>query len=55
LNTGSDNLKKWRDRLAAEKAEKMAELEQYRVDAITVIRDGKEFTVVTIPDKYDWK
>lgn len=37
------------------KEEKKAELETLRKEAVTVTRDGQEFRVVTIPDKYTWR
>lgn len=44
----------WRARQAEEKRLKLLELEHYRSYATIEVRDGREFTVVKIPDRYDW-
>lgn len=48
-------LSTWRARQAEEKARRMAELERYRADAIPVAREGRVFSLVRIPDHYDFK
>lgn len=50
---GTNSLTSWRKRQAAEKRLKMLELEYYRLYATTEERDGREFVVVRIPDRYD--
>jgi hypothetical protein len=49
-----NGLSTWRKRVAEDKEKKMEELEELRQTATTVKRDGQEFLVVTIPDKYTW-
>ena len=45
----------WRARQAEERRLRMAELERYRADATTEVRDGRVYTLVRIPDRYEWK
>lgn len=47
-------LQGWRRRKAEEKALQVAELERLRQDAVTVVREGREFRLVRIPDRYGW-
>jgi hypothetical protein len=51
--SASCGLATWRARQAEEKRLKMLELEHYRQFAETVERDGREFVLVRIPDRYD--
>ena len=48
-------LARWRAKQAEEKRLKMEELAFYRMYATTEIRDGREFTLVRIPDRYEWR
>lgn len=50
-----NGLAAYRARQAEEKQRRLAELESYREHATTVERDGREFTLVRIPDKYDFE
>lgn len=45
----------WRARQAEKKRLRMLELAHYRAYATTEERDGRTFTVVRIPDSYDFK
>ena len=45
-------LARWRERQAEEKRLRMLELAFYRRYATTEVRDGREFRVVRIPDRY---
>lgn len=45
----------YRARMAEARRVQIAELDRLRETAVTIMRDGKEFKVVTIPDKYAWK
>lgn len=49
-----NGLANWRRRLAEDKKKQVAELDRLRENAVTVVKDGQEFRVVTIPDKYAW-
>ena len=49
----SSGLATWRARQAEEKRLRMLELEHYRQYAETVVRDGREFLLVRVPDRYD--
>ena len=49
----ANGLANWRRRVAEEKAAKMAELEEHRKRGVIVERDGREFLLVRIPDRYD--
>lgn len=49
-----NGLAAWRQSQAEERRLKLMELDHYRSYATTEIRDGQEFTVVKIPDRYDW-
>lgn len=49
-----NGLTRWRERQAIEKAWRLAELERYRAEATTEVREGREFRVVRIPDKYEF-
>ena len=51
----ASGLARWRAKQAEEKRLKMEELAFYRMYATTEIRDGREFTLVRIPDRYDWR
>lgn len=44
-----------RARQAAEKRERLSELDRYRAYATTEVRDGRIYKVVRIPDLYDFK
>jgi len=44
----------WRQRKAEERELRLLELEHYRSYATTEVRDGQEFTVLKIPDRYDF-
>lgn len=44
----------WRARQAEERRLKLLELDHYRSFATTEERDGRTFTVVRIPDRYDF-
>lgn len=48
-----NGLAEWRKRQAEERRLLLLELEHYRSYATTEERDGREFTVVRIPDRYD--
>lgn len=48
-----NGLTAWRVRQAEEKRLKLLELAMYREHAVTVERDGREFTLIRIPDGYD--
>ena len=48
----SSGLATWRARQAEEKRLRMLELEHYRQFAETVVRDGREFLLVRVPDRY---
>jgi hypothetical protein len=50
--TRGNGLANWRKKVAEDKERRMAELDILRQDAVTIVRDGRQFTVVTIPDKY---
>jgi hypothetical protein len=45
----------WRQRQAEERRLRLMELEHYRAYATTEIREGREFQVVRIPDRYTFK
>ncbi len=45
----------WRQRKAVDKKERMADLERLRENAETVLRDGREYRLLRIPDRYEWK
>jgi hypothetical protein len=49
-----NGLANWRKKQAEERERRIKELDILREDAVTIMRDGKEFVVVTIPDKYVW-
>jgi hypothetical protein len=49
-----NGLTAWRERQAEARRLRLLELEHYRSSATTEIRDGQEFTVVKIPDRYDF-
>lgn len=49
-----NGLVEWRRRQAEEKARKMADLAEHRKQATTEIRDGREFRVLHLPDRYDF-
>ena len=51
---GYNGLAEWRKRLAEEKQRKMEALAEHRKSATVEIRDGKEFRVVRLPDRYDF-
>lgn len=51
----ASGLARWRAKQAEEKRLVMEELAFYRQYATTELRDGKEYTVVKIPDRYSWK
>lgn len=48
-----NGLAAWRQRQADERRLRLLELEHYRSYATTEVRDGQEFTLVKIPDRYD--
>ena len=50
----ASGLKHFRQRKAEEKAARMAELAEYRKSATVVERDGREYVLVRIPDRYGW-
>lgn len=50
----SNGLSAWRERQAEERRQRLEELERYRAEATTEVRDGQEFKVVRIPDRYDF-
>lgn len=47
-------LKGWHHKKKVEKEAQVAELDKLREDAVTVVREGREFQLVTIPDRYWW-
>lgn len=49
-----NGLARWRQKQAEDKEERIKALDKLRESATTVTRDGQEFQVVTIPDKYVW-
>jgi hypothetical protein len=49
----SNGLAGYRARQAEEKRLRMLELEHYRAYATTEVRDGREWSVVRIPDGYE--
>ena len=49
-----NGLTAWRERQAEARRLRLMELEHYRSYATTEVRDGQEFTVVKIPDRYDF-
>jgi hypothetical protein len=51
--TGS-GLATWRRRKAEEKKEFVAALDKLREEAVTVEREGREFRLIRIPDRYGW-
>ena len=53
--TQVNGLAGWRQRQAEAKVLKMAELAEYRKNATVEVREGREFRVVRIPDRYEWK
>lgn len=55
-NRGSkhNGLATWRARQAEERRLKLMELDHYRSYATTEERDGRTYTVVRIPDRYDF-
>lgn len=54
LGTSKHNgLAAWRERQKEERQLRLLELEHYRSYATTEVRDGQEFTLVKIPDRYD--
>ncbi len=44
----------WRHRQSEDRKERLEALAKLREDAETVIRDGREFRLVRIPDRYEW-
>ena len=49
-----NGLAAWRQRLAEERQRKMDDLAEHRKSATVEVRDGKEFRVVRLPDRYDF-
>ena len=49
-----NGLTAWRERQAEARRLRLMELEHYRSYATTEVREGQEFTVVKIPDRYDF-
>lgn len=45
----------WRARQAEQKRLRMLELDHYRAYATTEERDGRTFTVVRLPDSYEFR
>ena len=54
LNPQQNGLAMWRAKQAEEKRLRLLELEHYRAYATTEVRDGREYRVVRIPDRYDF-
>lgn len=50
----TNGLATYRARQAEERRLRLAELEHYRAYATTEVRDGRTYTVVRIPDRYDF-